>query len=60
MQEDSRGADSKVEDRFNYFIEQLQEHVGKSLASYELALLDELEWIKHEKRIRKVLARPLP
>lgn len=52
--------DPVVEDRFRYFSEQLENHVGKNLGSYKLSLLRELEWIDHEKRIRRVLTKPLP
>jgi len=52
--------DPVVEDRFNYFAEQLENHVGKNLGSYRLSLLKELEWIKHEKKIRRALTRSLP
>jgi hypothetical protein len=52
--------DPVVEDRFRYFAEQLENHVGKNLGSYKLSLLSELEWIEHEKRIRQALARSLP
>ena len=52
--------DPIVADRFRYFIEQLEDHVGKNLGSYKLSLLRELEWIDHENKIRQSLARPLP
>ena len=52
--------DPIVEDRFHYFSEQLENHVGKNLGSYRISLLRELEWIDHEKEIRQVLTRPLP
>jgi hypothetical protein len=54
------GSDPVVEGRFRYFAEQLENHVGKNLGSYLLALERELEWIKHEKELRRALTRPLP
>ena len=53
-------SDPIIEDRFLYFAEQLENHVGRNLGSYRLSLLRELEWIEHEERIRQALARSLP
>lgn len=42
-------------------IERLQEHMDvPTLGAYERFLRAELEWIEHEKRIRRVLTKPLP
>ena len=53
--------DFVVSDRIDRSIEQLQEHMEvPTLGAYELFLYDELEWIEHEKRIRRALASSLP
>ena len=42
-------------------IERLEEHVEvPTLGAYERFLYAELEWIEHEKRVRRGLTSPLP
>lgn len=50
--------DSVVIDHINWAVEQLQEHMElPTLGAYERFLKRELEWIAHEKDIRRALAR---
>lgn len=50
--------DSVVIDHINWAVEQLQEHMElPTLGAYERFLKRELEWITHEKDIRRALAR---
>ncbi|MCX6765092.1 MAG: hypothetical protein NT148_00955, partial [Candidatus Nealsonbacteria bacterium] len=52
--------DPVVDDRIERAIEQLEEHIAPTFASYRGFLEEEMEWIKHETKIRKALEAPLP
>jgi hypothetical protein len=52
--------DPVVDDRIERAIEQLEEHVAPTFASYRGFIEEEIEWIKHEIEIRKALETPLP